>query len=295
MRSVMRWVQVAALAATTMAASCHRTDNHRANQEAGGQFARLACSDPKHSAGTTKEIARLPSLIEDGDAVFFVGNSFLSWQGRLLSEWVTALGRAMSPPIRIATGVDILFGNTPLREFLSHPATREALASRRYKVFVLQGEEFEPVDHKAEFHQAVRDFNRAITAAGGRTVLFMTWEFSWRRFIDRLAASYDEIGLELDIPVIPVGLIYKDLEDTTRPHPTPVWLTADSEHPQGGLHENEKGSAVNTYATFAMLTGRNPLGRNFVAAGNSNSGELMRSLSDMTWNRVEPRLQAGCK
>jgi hypothetical protein len=291
----MRWVQVAALAATTLAASCHRTDNQRANQEAEGQFARVACPGQERSGGIRGRVSTLPSLIEDGDAVFFVGNSFLSWQGRLLSEWVAAVGRAMSPPVRIATGADILFGNTPLGQFLSHPATREALASHRYKVFVLQGEEFEPVDHKAEFHQAVRDFNRAITAAGGRTVLFMTWEFSWRTFIDRLAASYDEIGRELDLPVIPVGLVYKDLEDTTLPHPTPFWLTTDSEHPQGGLHENEKGSAVNTYATFAMLTGRNPLGMNFTAAGNSNSGELMRYLSDMAWNRVKPRLEAGCK
>jgi hypothetical protein len=237
----------------------------------------------------------LPALVDDGDAVFFVGNSFFAWQGRLLPEWVSALGRAVSPPFHIQTGADIVFGNTPLSGFLLHEKTREALRSRKYKVFVLQGEEFEPVDHRADFHRAVRDFNRAITAAGGRTVLFMTWQFSWRKFIERLAASYDEIGRELNIPVIPVGLIYADSEHAVPPNQTPFWLTADSEHPQGALHENEMGNAVNTYATFAMLTGRNPFGTNFEASGNTNGRELMRALSDMAWTRVRPRLEVGCR
>jgi hypothetical protein len=232
----------------------------------------------------------LPSLLGDGDAVFFVGNSFFGWQGRRLPDWVAALGRAMSPPIRIETGDDILFGNTPLAKFLDHPATRAALASRKYKVFVLQAEECEPVDHKADFQKAVRDFNRAIVEAGGRTVLFMTWEFPWRRFIDDLAASYDEIGRELSIPVIPVGLAYRDCEAAPPPHEPPFTLTASADHPKGDLHENEKGTAVNAYATFALLTGRNPRGRNFSAPGNSNPDALMRYFSDLAWQEVRPRL-----
>jgi len=232
-----------------------------------------------------------PALIQDGDAVFFVGNSFFGWQDRKLAEWVSALGRAMAPPLRIEVGSDIVFGNTPLAGFLEHPATRAALASRRYKIFVLQGEEFEPVDHKAAFHQAVRDFHRAVTAAGGRTVLFMTWDFRWRPFIAELAASYDEIGRELGIPVIPVGLIYRDCGRSPPHGETPFWLTASAEHPDGDLHENEKGTAVNAYATFAMLTGRNPLGRNFVAPGNSNDDALMFYFSNMAWSEVRLRLQ----
>jgi hypothetical protein len=51
------------------------------------------------------------------------------------------------------------------------------------------------------------------------------------------------------------------------------------------------GSAVNTYATFALLTGVNPRGTNFVAPGNTNGDALMRSLSDMAWAWVLPRLE----
>jgi len=119
----------------------------------------------------------------------------------------------------------------------------------------------------------------------------MTWDFRWRPFIAELAASYDEIGRELGIPVIPAGLVYRDC-NLAPPHgETPFWLTASPEHPEGDLHENEKGTAVNTYATFAMLTGRNPLGRNFAAPGQTNDATLLRYFSDMAWAEVSPRLR----
>jgi hypothetical protein len=228
--------------------------------------------------------------VADGDGVFFVGNSFLGLDDYPLPAWVAALGRAMSPSLRIRVGGDIVFGNRPLGAFLQHRATRRALRSRRYKVWVLQGEEHEPVDDRAGFHRAVRELNAQIVAAGGRTVLFMSWEFVFRPFIEELAASYEEIGHELGVPVIPAGLIYRDCDRTPFPGHRPYWLTASAEHPEGDLHQNEKGTAVNAYATFAMLTGLDPGGRNFRAPGNSNSDQLMRYFSDMAWARVAPRL-----
>jgi hypothetical protein len=253
----------------------------------------LSCHRPPAAPGPTPSPWAPPVAIEDGDAVFFVGNSFFEWEGRSLPVWVSALGAALSPPVRIVTGADIVVGNTPLAGFLNHAATRDALASRSYRVFVLQGEEYEAVDHKAEFHQAVRDFNRAVIAAGARTVLFMTWEFRWRRFTDELAASYDEIGRELGLPVIPAGLIYRDCDRHPFAGQSAHWLTADAAHPEGDLHQNEKGSAVNAYATFETLTGRDPAGKSFVAPGNTNADEAMRYFSAMAWRRVAPRLGAA--
>src|SRR6476660_4959366 len=116
----------------------------------------FSCHESREPAMLMSHSAPHPPLIHDGDAVFFVGNSFFGWEDRPLPEWVAAIGRTMSPPVRIEVGADIVFGNTPLAGFLSHPVTQDALASRKYKVFVLQGEELEPVDHKAAFHQAVR-------------------------------------------------------------------------------------------------------------------------------------------
>jgi hypothetical protein len=229
-------------------------------------------------------------LVQDGDAVYFVGNSFLAWQGRPLPEWVRALGAASTSPIRIEVGSNIVFGNHPLSWFLTHPATQAALASRKYRVFVLQGEELEPVDHPAEFRRAVIDFHRAVRAAGGRTVLFMTWQLPWRPMIDRLAAAYDQLGVELGIPVIPVGLIYQDCDRRPYRDERPYWLTASPERPDGDLHPNAMGAAVNAYATFQLLTGRNPRGKIFDAPGASSDDGRMRYSSDMALERVAPRL-----
>ena len=228
--------------------------------------------------------------MRDGDSVFLVGNSFLDFGGRRVQDWIVSLGKQLSPPVKLTVEADIVYGNTPLSEFLNHSAVQKALASRQYKVFVLQGEDFEPVDRKSGFHQAVRSFHRAISAAGAKTVLFMTWDFPFRPMMKELADSYEEIGRELNIPVVPVGLIYQDCRQTHATHHGRYWLTATRDSPDGGLHENAMGSAVNTYALFQMLTGINPHGRNFPAPGNTNSDSIMRSLSDMSWAWVEPRL-----
>ena len=92
-------------------------------------------------------------LVEDGDAVFFVGNSFFNWDECSLPDWVTQLGLALTPPFHLETASCIVWGNTPLSDFLEHEAVQDALSTRKYKVFVLQAEEEEPVDNKAGFHQ----------------------------------------------------------------------------------------------------------------------------------------------
>jgi hypothetical protein len=229
--------------------------------------------------------------LPNGGSIFFVGNSFFGWEGRNLPEWVRALGQAQGVPFTV--GGDIVPGDLPLSDFLRHPAIQRALASRGYKVWVLQGHELEPVDHPQEFKQAVRDFNRAITAAGGKAVLFMTWEFRWRRFLPEVADAYESIGQELGIPVIPAGLVYWDCGRSPPGNRGPFFLTASPEHPDGDLHENALGSAVDTYVTYSILTGRNPLGQAFTAPGNTISLDLLKYLSDHAWDRAALRLRSA--
>lgn len=249
----------------------------------------LGCA-PVHDSGPPPAY---PPLVPEGGAVFFVGNSFFDWDGRPLPQWVAALGSAVSPAIELEVAGDIVPGEAPLAEFLEHAATREALAARRYDVFVLQGFEFEPVDDARGFHAAVRAFDREIRAAGGHTALFMTWDFHFRPFIDELAAAYDAIGRELGIPVIPAGLVHADCGRSPPAGEGRHFLTADAEHPRGDLHQNEQGTAVNAYTTFATLTGRDPRGTTFVAPGNDNDAARMAYFAEKAWARVAPRLRSG--
>ncbi|HEY6880517.1 MAG TPA: hypothetical protein VI299_20980, partial [Polyangiales bacterium] len=100
--------------------------------------------------------------------------------------------------------------------------------------------------------------------------------------------TFEEIGRELDIPIIPAGQIYDDCERD----PFPGYAANTSWLTQPDLHQNEIGSAVNAYATFALLTGVDPHGVQFEATGQSNSAALLTYLSDKTWSRVEPQLPA---
>lgn len=253
----------------------------------------IALAAACRSSGASMDDApppRHPPVVDDGDGVFFVGNSFFGWEERHLPRQVAALGSAATPPLRIEVGADIVFGDAPLSEFLEHDAFRKALASGTYDVFVLQGHELEPVDGREAFFAAVREADRRIRAAGARTVLFMTWDFPWRPVISEVAAAYDTIGRELGVPVIPAGLVYDDARRDPPAGRQGWWLTADAQHPEGGLHPNADGAAVNAYVTFAVLTGRNPEGAVLPGPGISADSTWRRRLSDLAWSRAAPRL-----
>jgi hypothetical protein len=242
-----------------------------------------AVTGPDGGGGVVSERAS----IVDGDAVFFVGNSyFMSWS-RVLPDWVTAVGRAVQPPVAIKTGSYIVPGSNHLSWFFARPESKQAIASGQFKVFVIQGDEQEPVNDPEGFKQAVRDYHQAITASGAKMMLFMTWNLHLGTdFYGKLKATFDEIGSELNLPIIPAGQVYDDCERDPFPgyNANTSWLTYED------LHQNEIGSAVNAYATFGMLTGIDPMGVQFDAPANTNSAQLLKYLSDKTWARVEPRL-----
>src|SRR5207249_3263100 len=113
----------------------------------------VALRSAAHGQGRGAATAQAPWLIKSGDSVFFVGNSFFGYGNRVLPDWVAAIGKAVQPPVTINTGSHIVFGTMPLAWFFKQSASQDAIKSRKYKIFVLQGEEREPVEHKAEFQQ----------------------------------------------------------------------------------------------------------------------------------------------
>lgn len=56
------------------------------------------------------------------------------------------------------------------------------------------------------------------------------------------------------------------------------------------LHQTEKGSAVNAYATFSMLTGIDAMGVAFDARNNTNSADMLSYCSDKSWPPEMERL-----
>jgi hypothetical protein len=235
-------------------------------------------------------VPRASWLIAPGDKVFFVGNSFFNSQDRRLPEWVEAIGQAVEPKFPIETGEHNVPGVQPLSWFFEQPESQEAIASGNYDVFIVQGEEEEPVEDKEGFHDAVRAYHQAITAKGGRMMLFMTWNFPWyggpdSEWFGKLSSAYEEIGQELNIPVIPVGVIYNDVVKAPFPGQDPWFLTNHD------LHQVASGSAINAYATFSMLTGIDAMGVEFEARNNDNTPEMLRYCSEKSWLRVSEKLR----
>lgn len=242
----------------------------------------------KGRPGESEPFARYAAPMPDGGSIYFVGNSLLEWGGRGLPDWLAAFGAAQG--LRFETGSDIVPGDLPLSAFLEHPAVKSALASRKYQVWIIQGHELEPVEHPERFEEAVTAFHEAIAASGGRMLLFMTWEFRWRRFMPELEKAYDAIGRRLGVPVIPAGLVYLDCEKEPPEGMTPFFLTASPERPDGDLHGNRLGTAANVYVTYAILTGRNPEGQAFPVPGGDIDPAMRRYLSDRAWARAAQRL-----
>ena len=181
---------------------------------------------------------RIPPLRYDpplpaGGSVFFVGNSMTTWKDLSLPDWIYALGKAEGVPL--VTGSDVVPGDLLLGDFLHHPKVLEALASRKYSVWILQAHELEPVDHPAEFRRTILAFHNAITAAGGRTVLFVTWEFPWRHFITEIAEGYEEVGQDIQAPIIPIGQVYRSFETAHPQNFSSFFLTADKERPRDNI------------------------------------------------------------
>jgi hypothetical protein len=141
----------------------------------------------------------------------------------------------------------------------------------RWDVVVLQ-EQSElpslPADVRVrEFDPYAEELHEKITAAGARTVLFLTWGYRQgdrRKVPDdtytamqmRLGRGYSDVAAELRAPIAPVGL---------------AWIEALAERPQlelwagDGKHPSRLGSYLAACVFYAALTRKDPRGNRFTA------------------------------
>lgn len=102
------------------------------------------------------------------------------------------------------------------------------------------------------FHEAVRGLVPNIHQTGADAVLYMTWaKKRWPDQISDLQEAYGSVGVELGIPVAPVGTAW-DLALRRRP---------DLDlHLGDGSHPTPTGSYLAACVLYATLTGRSPVG-----------------------------------
>ncbi|MGW7680473.1 hypothetical protein ACWGID_07015 [Kribbella sp. NPDC054772] len=156
--------------------------------------------------------------------ILFVGNSFTSRNN--LPGLIKGLAGARGISIEHKL---ISAGGASLRQHLNAGQALDAIASGGFDTVVLQEQSTLPIKSPARFRDSARDFNEAITAAGARTALYLTWA---RRNAPEtqqaLTDAYGAAAAELGATLIPVGMVW---ERFLTQHDTPPLHDADNSHP----------------------------------------------------------------
>ncbi len=199
--------------------------------------------------------AQQTQLLHQGDRILFVGNSKVGSEGGLHNHFRRTLGRA-DDPMTIGCSWISMYGQTTLSDMYTGELVDSITSGRSDIVIVSSGSE-----------TAMDSFARLITDRGKTMVLYATWADNpflppgtWSRFEADTRKTADhtrKFGDDHKVPIIPAGLIYYDL--LAKP---PAWkgLRPDFLFVPGSSVQNDLGTLVNVSATYAVLTGKSPVG-----------------------------------
>jgi len=135
---------------------------------------------------------------------------------------------------------------------------------------------------RRETYPSAQRLHEKISAAGARTLLFMTWGYvlgdRWHEPHDtyaamqaRLAEGYSKLGSDLGVQVAPVGLAWA--EALRRVPSLSLW--ADD-----GKHPGRRGSYLAACVFYAVLSGRDPAGSRFTAGIGPGQVRLLRQVAE---------------
>jgi hypothetical protein len=178
--------------------------------------------------------------------VLFIGNSYTYFNGGV-DIGLERLSNAAGLSIKTSCSV---IGGASLQEHWEAGRAQDSIRHGNFDVVVLQGAT-NPIGVKREsFFQYARLFKALIESEGAQTVFFMTWEIFYAS-IEDVSASYDSIGTELGVPVIPVGLAW---QRSQQERPALNLYCGDNHHP------NPRATYLNACVFFSSFTRRTPVG-----------------------------------
>jgi hypothetical protein len=158
--------------------------------------------------------------------VLFIGNSFIM-RNDLPILWA-GLAAAGDKGTAIESEV-VAVGGASLRQHLNKGTAALLLAEGGWDYVVLQEQSTLPIKNPQRTQQNIRDFHTIIEDAGARTVLYMTWaRLNAPESQALLTSTYDDVGDELHVPVVPAGLAW---QHALSADPTLVLHDKDKSHP----------------------------------------------------------------
>jgi hypothetical protein len=186
--------------------------------------------------------------------ILFVGNSF-TVRNDLPALWA---GLAADGDVGTQLTWEVVAaGGASIRQHLNKGEMTRWLNEEPWDWVVLQEQSTLPVKNPARTGDNVRDAHELIARTDASTVLYMTWARQNAPESQAvLAQTYDDLGAELGVPVVPAGLAW---ERALAQDPGRVL------HDRDGSHPNLAGSYL-AACTFQYTLFGEPVGEPEVAA-----------------------------
>ena len=216
------------------------------------------------TAAATTPLIKAPQ-VDSPTHVLFVGNSYL-YYGDSLHNHVRRMVIAADPSLttklkyKSATigGAALAHHNI---DYLTRPG--QIGVKEPFQLVILQGGSGEPLSEKrrAKFREKAIEFNKVITARGGKTALYLTHAYvaphkrANPENIRLTEELYVSVGNEIGALVIPVGLAFEE---------------AYRRRPEMKLHKGYDGThpeLIGTYlaacTVYASVYGKSPVGNGY--------------------------------
>ena len=207
-------------------------------------------------------------------SILFIGNSY-TFYNDMPTMYFQTMATACGYDLTVAT---ITKGAYTLEKFADPTdpygtLVKNALSgATKYDYVILQEQSVRPAINGPAFYDGVRALVEKIRSIGAQPVLYATWgrkvgsdtlekyNFTNEEMTYKLAAAYDAIAKELDIPVVHVGLAFFDLYTGSDLE----LYNADKSHPSA------TGSYIAAMALFCKIFGYDPYD---ISVGGSVSEE----------------------
>lgn len=223
-------------------------------KENTGDGATSSATDTDDSAATASS-SQPQAVIQDGERMLFVGNSYTANEGGVFNYLKKALQVASGPSI--TTDKQIYYGQ-PLRSMLT-----EEVRSK------IESDNFDSIVITSDRLGVMKRFESIASRSGKKTIVFMTWEgqhpgnrateAAYTEATKQAVEEMRRMEAETGATIVPAAVVYHDLTlnpPARMPRVDYLWI-------ESNIHQNELGTMVNTWMFYAMLTGKSPVGVNF--------------------------------
>lgn len=242
-------------------------------------------------AGTSSASSDINEVISKRN--LFVGNSFSYYNNGIQNHYSNLIRtsgewRRGKNYNRLSTlsGGSLLEHQADLRSILT-------AARNKYQSVILQGHSMEAIDPKrvASFKQGVKALATIADEQNAKPILFMTWGYKGNQDMGKkVARAYTEIGKQLSIDVVPVGLAFAKVEAD---FPDIALFSADvsGANDAGQLtyrkdwkHPSVAGTYLAACVFYAAVENKSPQGSVYRASLNNKTAHILQQVA---WQVVQ--------